>query len=375
MGDRKKIHIFLGAPPTSSDPALVSEAGVEHPPVCWSHLELTWQGRQLLPAAGEAFSDLTISLLSNYFIKDTYKDIFSFSLTEEGSDCWRVKAGQSICSDDEENAVQDDWSFRNDWTKETSQAREIQATSGGKFNRDVADFEKSTERLLIPDEKLNSVYEYLDSAFPAAQPDQAGQKQPPHCSKHPSSPAASPLSVQSQYLNTWTLSQALILRSRLAIQSATRPLETPTKNAQTTMSVSSSAQELFSPVTPTTAASAEVFRPPRPTQLVEAGGVILEATSVGVLCSQEAESFPTLDSPITSPDLNKNIISEDVRTEAMALSRGSGGLRGPTTLLVQCDKPGVRYQVLVAAVYPCHLKEIRVSQYVSLHSKHLKRYD
>lgn len=85
---------------------------------------------------------------------------------------------------------------------------------------------------------------------------------------------------------------------------------------------------------------------------MEEGGVVLEATTDGVLCSQEsttnAESLAK--SPAKSPSSKKARISPQ--------SPDSGAT---TTLLARCDKPGVRYSVLVAAVHPCHLKEVKVS--------------
>ncbi|XP_070772567.1 shieldin complex subunit 2 [Enoplosus armatus] len=260
MCDRPKIHIFLGAPPPSSGPAMVSGAGVEseqRPPADWRHLELTWEDGRLRPATAQS------------------------------------------------------------------------------------------------------------------EPEKP-EPEPPHCSQHQSSSAAPPLSAQAQYLTSWTLSQALILRGRHGVQSATcaektPPPQTPPKHAQTPPSVSSSTPELFSPVTPSPGASAELFSQPCPTQRAEEGGVVIEATTDGVLCSQEAkqlESMTTQDSPSKSPDFKKARISENLRTEASVVpsdsTAASTGLRGPTTLLIRCDKRGVRYSVLVAVVHPCHLKEVKV---------------
>lgn len=86
-----------------------------------------------------------------------------------------------------------------------------------------------------------------------------------------------------------------------------------------------------------------------------------------MLCSQEAKEPQSAGtSPSTSPDLKKARISENVRTEASAVpsdgvAAAAARLRGPTTLLGRCDRPGVRYSVLVAVVHPCHLKEVKVS--------------
>uniref|UniRef100_A0A3B4GY37 Shieldin complex subunit 2 n=1 Tax=Pundamilia nyererei TaxID=303518 RepID=A0A3B4GY37_9CICH len=164
-------------------------------------------------------------------------------------------------------------------------------------------------------------------------------------------PAAAPLSSQTHYLTTWTLSQALILRR--SVQSASSLEKTPPKHTQTPPSVSSSTPELFSPATPSPAASAELFSHPCLTPRVEEGGVVLEATTDGVLCSQE--STTNAESPAVSPS------SKKARISPQSPDRGANTrLHSPTTLLARCDRPGVRYSVLVAVVHPCHLKEVKV---------------
>ncbi|XP_044229606.1 shieldin complex subunit 2 isoform X2 [Thunnus albacares] len=308
MCDRPRIHVFLGAPPPSSDPDGVSEAGLdgeERPPAGWRHLELTWRDGRLRPAADEAGNQVRLSA------------------EEERTDRENVEAHHSMLrsrrQDDQTNTDLDD-----DWTKETPrrrEGREGRATSGGTFNS-----EKENQCSA-------SVHEYLDGCFPAAQP----EPEPPRCPKHQD------LSVRTQYLTTWTLSQALILRGGQDVQSASSPEKTPP-------SVSSSTPELFSPATPSPGAPTELSRQSRPTPRVEEGGVVLQATSDGVLCSQEAERH---DSPSKSPDFKKARLSE-YRTEATT------GPRGAPTLLVHCDKVGGRYSVLVAVVHPCQLKEVKV---------------
>lgn len=205
---------------------------------------------------------------------------------------------------------------------------------------------------------LSSVQEYLDGCFPAAQPE---QPQPQSAVPH--------LSVQTQYLAAWTLSQALVLRGRCNIQSAASPEKTPPpkvlhRGAQTSPSASSSTPELFSPVSPS-GASAELFSQPCPTPRAEEGGVLIEATTDGLLSSQGTEE----DKPTTgqaslskSPVSKKIRISEKLEPEVSVKPAGSStatGLRGPTTPLICCNRRGVRYSVLVAVVHPCHLKEVK----------------
>ncbi|XP_040905198.1 shieldin complex subunit 2 [Toxotes jaculatrix] len=326
MCDRPKIHVFLGAPPPSSGPASVSEAGVEsedRPPAGWRHLELTWTDGHLRAATGQC-----------------------------------------------------DSSSEAEWTTEASRGQEERAGSSCRFSPEkenpCSEDRKPVDRFMSRDEESDpedqcsaSVHEYLDSSFPAAQPQrEEPEPEPPHCSKHQPSPAAPLLCSKTQYLTTWTLSQALVLRGRHGTQSVSSPEKsplptTPPKHTQTPPSISSSTPELFSPVTPSLGASAELFSQPRSTPRSEEGGVILEATTDGLLCSQEPESTTALNSPAKSPSVKRARISEGSRTEVPS-DRTAAGLQGPTTPLVQCYRPGVRYSVLVAVVHPCHLKEIKV---------------
>ncbi|KAL7383609.1 hypothetical protein ABVT39_014383 [Epinephelus coioides] len=365
MCDRPKIHVFLGAPPPSSTPASVSESGVEsdqHPPADWRHLELTWREGRLRPATDEAGNRLVEERVGH---EDVEADQSKPSLQSQ---------------DDEPNADQDVSSSKADWTTKALRGQEEQALVA---NTDQEDLRSDDHRPAeIGDEETNpeqevqrssSVQEYLDSCFPAAQSEpQKPESEPPHRS----SPADPPLSTQTHYLATWTLSQALILRGRCGIQSATSPEKsppprTPPKHTKNPPSVSSSTPELFSPVTPSPEASAELFSQPCPTPRVQEGGVVIEATTDGVLCSQEAEQQTTQDSPSKSPDLKKARISENLEASAVSTdstattaaatsTTATAGLQGPTTLLIRCDKQGVRYSVLVAVVHPCHLKEVKV---------------
>lgn len=109
---------------------------------------------------------------------------------------------------------------------------------------------------------------------------------------------------------------------------------------------------------PSPAASAELFSHPCLTPRVEEGGVVLEATTDGVLCSQE--STTNAESPAKSPAVSPS--SKKARISPQSPDRGATTrLHSPTTLLARCDRPGVRYSVLVAVVHPCHLKEVKVS--------------
>uniref|UniRef100_A0AAZ1XQN1 Shieldin complex subunit 2 C-terminal domain-containing protein n=1 Tax=Oreochromis aureus TaxID=47969 RepID=A0AAZ1XQN1_OREAU len=275
MCDRKKIHVFLGAPPPSCSPASEPGAGLQEAdraPVRWRHLELTWRDGQLKPA-GEAFRDRTGG---------------------------RSNHGVLL------------WSFYY-----------VSCKCAGSHRPWL-----SRKRVSV-----RTLY-HLKPERP---------------------PAAPSLSSQTHYLTTWTLSQALILRG--SVQSASSLEKIPPKHTQTPPSVSSSTPELFSPATPSPAASAELFSHPCLTPRVEEGGVVLEATTDGVLCSQE--STTDAESPTKSPAESPS--SKKARVSPESPDRGTTTeLHSPTTLLARCDKPGVRYSVLVAVVHPCHLKEVKV---------------
>ncbi|XP_065815482.1 shieldin complex subunit 2 isoform X2 [Labrus bergylta] len=314
MCDKRKIHIFLGAPTASSDQAGVLEARMgeeERPPAKWRHLELTWQDGCLKPSTDKA-------------------------------------GNQGNLSSSEEEAP--------GRVEPRGQKEEVGSDMSSKPN-------------LGRDNQCSaSIHEYLESCFPTART----QPKSPKCSKHQSSSTVPLLSNQSQYLTTWTLSQALILRGRQhRIQSATSPEktltpQTPPKDTQTAASASSSTPELFSPVTSTPGDSAELFSQPCPSLRAEEGGIVVEVTTEGVLCSQEVEqqvSRSPQNSPSGSPDVKKAHVSENRRTETSEVpleNKIITGLRGTPTLLSRCDKRGVCYSVLVTVVHPCHLKEVKV---------------
>lgn len=231
---------------------------------------------------------------------------------------------------------QDD--LRPDWTTEDSGSDHV------------------TRRLEDKGPSSDLVCDYLDSCFPTDRAeDRTGSK---------ATLGVPRLTEQTQYLSTWTLSQALILRGRREVQSAASPekplpTQTPPKDAPAPSPVSSSTPELFSPVPLSMEASGELFSQPSMSLRAERGGVVIEATPDGVLCSQEA--------PLNSrqsPDCKKARILDtlmDKAPEAPSDNRNAAALRRPTTLLIQCNREAAPCTVLVAVVHPCHLKEVKVS--------------
>lgn len=204
------------------------------------------------------------------------------------------------------------------------------------------------------DPSSESVCGYLDSCFPAE-----------HQTGSAAKSGASHLTEQTQFLSTWTLSQALRLRARCGAQSAARPektlqSQTPPKDAPSP--VSSSTPELFSPLPLSMEASGELFSQPFRSPGPEQGAVVIEATPDGVLCSQEAVQAPLISRQ--SPDCKRARMAENVAGEVSEAPSGDGNVAAigrPTTLLARCDSEGAAYTVLVAVVHPCHLKEVKVS--------------
>ncbi|XP_004077295.1 protein FAM35A isoform X1 [Oryzias latipes] len=286
MSKRPKIHIFLGAPAPTS----AFEAPVEvssRPSVRWNQLELTWKEGKLRPATGE------------------------LPLDEDEADQSQTRSrGQE------------------DWTKTEAENLIRQGASGSKEGGAC----------------LGSLQEYLDYCFPAAQPE---PKEPDQCLAAPVPP---PLSTRTHYLSTWTLSQALMLRGRHGDQSAGSPKKSQPKQSQAPPTDSSNSPELFSPATPSPGCSSELFSPSCSTQRVETGGIVLEVTTDGILCSQETS---TRDPPTEIPCNKRPLISDDSGLEA-------AGLRNRTTPLDRCVRVGACFSVLVVVVHPCHLKEVKV---------------
>ncbi|XP_051935690.1 shieldin complex subunit 2 isoform X2 [Hippocampus zosterae] len=160
------------------------------------------------------------------------------------------------------------------------------------------------------------------------------------------------LSLFSRYLSTWTLSQALFLRGVQSSRCATEPERTQTSAAH-----APGTPELFSPASGSPRGDDELpgamrrspEGPGGPVSLarVERGGVVLEATSNGVLCSQEAER------PVSASAFKRARLGE---------ASAAKGFPATTTLLARCADAAARYRVLVAVVHPSQLKEIKVKR-------------
>ncbi|XP_077438447.1 shieldin complex subunit 2 isoform X7 [Vanacampus margaritifer] len=163
-------------------------------------------------------------------------------------------------------------------------------------------------------------------------------------SRWPAGQPQAQLSLRSRYLSTWTLSQALFLRG---IQWAGCAAEAPPQRSQTSAAPSAGTPQLLGPVARPPQGCERLWDARSSPGRAERGGVVLEATSDGVLCSQEAERHV---SPPASKSARRCEAAADERVGAF------------TTLLAQCADAAARYRVLVVVVHPCHLKEIKVKR-------------
>ncbi|MBN3295838.1 SHLD2 protein, partial [Amia calva] len=215
-----------------------------------------------------------------------------------------------------------------------------------------------------------AVREYLDSCFPSQ-----GEGD---------SEAGRTMSVETEYLSVWTVSQALVLKAQLGTGRDVQRQQG--REAATSKDMISVAQASKHPVSP--GCSPELYSPcsnPNPTgdeatlteegstelfdtlgKPQEEGGVVIEATSEGLLCSQghclpegskevSKQPRPQCRSP-GSPASKKSRAS---RAWGQREQTGTRGPCLPATLLTGCVPRGGRYRVLVCVLYPCHLKEIK----------------
>ncbi|KAM4591730.1 shieldin complex subunit 2 isoform 2-T2 [Odontesthes bonariensis] len=370
MCERPKIHVFLGAPSPSSAPPSVPEAGMEgedRAPDGWTQLELTWREGRLRLATEEPAEEARSSRAEG----------------EEAEPPNRAEE-ESNAEEEESNAEE-----------EESNAEEEDRCSA-------------------------SVQEYLDSCFPAAQPEPEPEPEPGPGPNQQQPPAAPLLSPRTHYLSTWTLSQALILKSRYGVQSAASPEKT--KPAQTPPSVCSSTPELFSPAPPSPGASAELFSHACPSPRAEEGGVVLQKAEEGGVVLQKAEEGGVVlqraeeggvvlqraeeggvvlqraeeGGVVLQRAEEGGVVLQKAEEGGVVLQRAEeGGVvlqattdgvlcsqettpghhppteppiskrarlseDSRTTPLSRCDRAGLRCSVLVVVVHPCHLKEVKV---------------
>lgn len=346
MANKPKIHVFWGAPCPQAPALEVQERGVQH----WKTVDLTWSQGRLIP-------------------KDTRE-------VQTDDECGAVISGRPESAGTSERIPES--------TEDKTETSQDDSTPSG-CGCSQPNAESVEEEELCP----VLLTEYLDSCFSCPQTSVIRQSKDVK--------PTSPVSTETEYLSTWTKSQTLLLRSRVARGPTSGFLEdfllgSPHTPPKQRASASISSPELYSPmVSPEerglggTLQSSGEWHNDSLSQRQQERGVILEITSDGILCSQgnaiaekpadHEEVGLNVDSPTTaahtspSPTTSKKMklsqtVSKTKETTEQRV-RPSAPLCGPTTLLARCKTHDVRYAILVAVVHPCHLKEVKVKTGVS----------
>ncbi|KAG9344514.1 hypothetical protein JZ751_011184 [Albula glossodonta] len=353
MMDKPKVYIFLGAPTIP----LKTASSTKRDGPQWETLDLCLQGEKLLPKGSKLSSEDGVS--------DDQSTADNIVLT---------------------NKSLDRLSFDPDDTAQTSETPVLGIE--GEYE-DVTQASPNLKKRATCYEQVHcprTVKEYLDSCFPeqGTRPvvEPAEKEAPPH------------LSLETEYLSVWTASQSLLLKGRL------RPQVDPLRDDHETDSESTGAPPTpQKPAPPASGSSPELYSPTSSpgergqegsqelfdmlSERQEEGGIVLEATPEGVLCSQGSlmannrqataergslwatprPSSALCTSPTCPSSKRSRVSPPRARTpEGPGPTAGTSvpPQCGPTTLLSRCTSTGVRYSVLVAVVYPCHLKEIKV---------------
>ncbi|XP_053477765.1 shieldin complex subunit 2 isoform X2 [Ictalurus furcatus] len=329
MADKLKVHVFLGAP----NPQSLSEGALDKSSNQWKTLEFSWNQGRLTPrkevGEGQIPSHIAAEAISSQD-PNTEHDKPSISGSHDGN---------VIVSEDDSTPSISQFSL----------AKQAQPEE-----------DDMSPRLVI---------EYLDSCFPSPQADPRSDSEP--------SPA---MSAKTEYLTTWTKTQALLLKPGVVMEQGSGSVSTigsPQTPPTQTPSASLSSPEPYSPeVSPgnrglggTLQGSVELHE--SLSQRLQEGGVILLRTPDGLLCSQ-ANAVEQEDYEFHFGSPNKSIeasptpsTSKRAKLSSAAAwkQQGTGQknmllLHGPTTLLSRCISHGVSYSILVAVVHPCHVKEI-----------------
>lgn len=334
MSNKPKVHVFLGAPSPQTLALDVQEK--EHPR--WKTIDLTWSDGRLIP-------------------KDNVKEV------QTRDECGEVVNQGAEGSISLHSAV----------------AHEKEPVAKASKDKNKSQGSPSKEKN-VEEEKLCpvSLAEYLDTCFSSPQtganPGQSNDER-------------SSVSMETEYLSTWTKSQALLLQGRAACSHICTlgipgHFYSPYTPPKQTPSASLSSPELYSPTTSpeerglggTLQSSADRHYESL-SQIHQEGGVIMEITPDGILCSQ-GTNVGHIEKPVDHEEIELNVdsvtqtspsptpskrikLSSTVATE-QSTTNNAATLCGPTTLLVRCKTHGVRYAILVAVVHPYHLKEVKV---------------
>ncbi|XP_053357632.1 shieldin complex subunit 2 [Clarias gariepinus] len=329
MAEKLKVHVFLGAP----NPQSLSERDLDESSNQWRTLEFNWNQGRLIPKKAdddEQAHSHVVADASSSLNPTTDNEKHNFSDSHEGSGT--------------EDSI----------TPSISQS--------SLHNKALSEEN---------DTRPGLVNEYLDSCFPSQQSEPRSDSE--------QSPA---LSVDTEYLTTWTKTHGLLLKPGVVTEQGSSSVctfgspQTPTRS---TPSVSLGSPELYSPdVSPgerglggTLQGSVELYE--SLSQRLQEGGVLLLRTPDGLLCSQ-ANAMEQEDYEFHFGSPNKSIeasptpsTSKRIKLSSAPARRQQGTgqknmllLQGPTTLLSRCISHGVSYSILVAVVHPCHVKEISI---------------
>ncbi|XP_076142014.1 shieldin complex subunit 2 [Alosa pseudoharengus] len=377
MTDKPKVHVFLGAP-CSSLSASARDAHEDSSDE-WKTLELSWDQGQLRPRTNDRGvqvnpDSVQANISSGHVNIDVSKGHFELATTSEGHSL-------PLFEEDGENVV----------TANPSPPVPLSQRSQKK-NLSQNDDDLCSE----------SLQGYLDSCFPLAQPLAVSECQP-SCSDI--------MSVESLYLSVWTKSQALLMKRTSGPPPEPAPTgmgspHTPLTQQQTPV-ISRTSPELYSPHSSPGSSSRAVGGTLQPSldrfseillsQRQQEGGLMLERTPDGLLCTQGIPAAAAAPAPVdkdgplqgtplpclalpsqptqtppgrpahsspVSPARKKSRLSPTTPEGHHSKPTAWGGCitAGPPTLLARCKTHGVQYSILAAVVHPSHLQEVKMKR-------------
>ena len=361
MTDKPKIHVFLGAPCPSLS---ASDTGAPEDSSDWKTLDLCWDQGRLRPKTNDRGVQVNPdSVEANTSAGRADRDVSQGHfepVTAEGH-------SPPLFEEDEETEV----------TPDLSPAPSSQHAKNKPLLREVDD---------LCSESLKA---HLDSCFTRAQP-QAASECPP----------CSGMSVETEYLSVWTKSHALLMKRRAGLPPEGAPIgmgSPHTPQTQHTPVISRTSPELYSPhsgspgsraVGGTLHGSPDRFSEVL-SQRQREGGVMLERTPDGLLCTQGSPSahvnkdrlleapqhcLPPPNQPAQTPPgqpAHSSPVSPARKKSKQSPTTPEGQRSKPSawdgfttarppTLLARCRTRGVQYSILVAVVHPFHLQEVKM---------------
>lgn len=360
MTDKPKVHVFLGAPCPSM---CASERDSHEDSTEWKTLELSWDQGRLRPRTDDRGvqvnpDSVEANVSTGQVDRHANKAHVDLVTTTDGHSL-------PLFVEDGENVVI---------------ANSSESTSSSLCSQKKTPVQGDDDDDLCP----KSLQGYLDSCFPLAQPLMVSECQP----------SCSGMSLESEYLSVWTKSQALLMKRRPElppepVPTGTGSPHTPTQTQQTPV-ISRTSPELYGPcfspgsgqaVGGTLQGSLDRFSEILLSQRQQEGGVMLQRTPDGLLCTQgspaaagvshnkdilleeaqPAQTSSDRNSPV-SPARKKSKLSPTTPKGQHPKPTAWDGCitAGPLTLLARCKTQGVLYSILVTVVHPFHLQEVKM---------------